>query len=490
MPKFHRETFVGSSQIAKIHDSFLPRYFFTMIIIKVAAKLLFSLFLDVARLLSSFAMIVCLNVISVAYLEAASQRSIDTRPLPPIPGNSFAAPQGNVAYGTASNQNLHSTSDPYDYAYINRNGSDSTASGANTTRALQGNVAHGVAPNQNLHSTTWEEHVYQPISLAKRDEESDYMHLFPASKVKEQTDSIASYTVVSSKVDSTAPSKAAVSSEVDSTVSSKVDSTVSFKVNPAVSSKVDDPFKDNSIFPTDLSELTMEHFADADPRQAQLWMLLQIQKMVQKMEKMEDLYESVYLRAPSPLVLQTTTATEQPTQTPTISADNLQPPPDPLSPITTASQPPAISEPSSPLPPIATATEQPPPATESTDLEYYYLDASSVVESEKQQPSPETKVYVEPKMPTRKEIYINLGGAQKKATYKPLLPSPPPPAIPPKTYKKISYVQVKESNPGGPAESRPRQQQKSAQQRQESQIIGDYKNVPQQEMIGKHIKFY
>jgi hypothetical protein len=272
-------------------------------------------------------------------------------------------------------------------------------------------------------------------------------------------------------------------------VSSKVDSTVSLKINPAVSSKVDDP---STTLLTDLSELTMEHFADADPRQAQLWMLLQIQKVVQKMEKMEDLYESVYLRAPSPLLLQTTTVTEQPTQTPAISADNLQPP-NPLPPTATATEQPVFStntlQSPGPLPPITIATEQPPLATESTDLDYYYPDVSSVVEPEKQQSSPEIKI--EPKMPTRKEIYINLGGARKTPTYKPLLPSPPPPAIPPKTYKKISYVQVKESNPGGPAESRPRQQQKSAQQRQESQIIGNYKNVPQQEMIGKHIiKFY
>ena len=451
-------------------------------------------------------------LISVAYLEAASQKpsSIDTRPLPPIPGNSFTAPQENVAYAAASNQNLHSTSDPYDYAYVNQTVSTAPAACA-SVRALQGNVTYGTASSQNLRSTTWEEHIYQPISLARRDEASDYMQIFPVSKVKEQTDSITSSKVdlsVSSNVnptavDSTASSKVDLSvssnvnpTEVDSTASSKVDLAVSsnLEVNSIASSKVN-LSKANLTLPTDLSELTMEHFADADPRQAQLWMLLQIQKMVQKMEKMEDLYESVYLRAPSPL-LTTTTATEQPAQPPATSADNLQPP-NPIPPITTATEQPGISagtlQPSdpNPSPPVITTTmEQPPPATESTDLEYYQ-DASSIIveKPEKQQPSPETKV--EPKMPTRKEIYINLGGTQKKATYKPLLPSPgsPPPAIPPKTYKKVSYVQVKESNLDPGDSSRPRQQQAPAQRcsRQESQIIEEYKNVPQQEMIGRRL---
>lgn len=62
-------------------------------------------------------------------------------------------------------------------------------------------------------------------------------------------------------------------------------------------SAVSDP-----TLPTNPSDLTMEHLAKADPRQAQLWMLLQIQKVVQKMEKMEDMYESAgYLRPPVPL---------------------------------------------------------------------------------------------------------------------------------------------------------------------------------------------
>ena len=442
-------------------------------------------------------MIVSSIIFSVAYLEAVSQpepSSIDTRPLPPVPGNSFTAPQGNVAYAAASNQNLRNTSDPYDYAYIPRNGS--AAPGA----SVQENAAYGTSSSQNLHSTTWEEHIYQPISLTRRDEASDYMQLFPASKMKEQTDAIVSSKVdlsASPEVDSTDSSKVDLSvlsnvnpNEVDSTASSKVDLAVSsnLEVNSIASSKVN-VSKANLTLPTDLSELTMEHFADADPRQAQLWMLLQIQKMVQKMEKMEDLYESVYLRAPSPL-LQTTTATEQPAQpSSTTSADNLQPP-NSLPPITTAMERSVISadtlQPPNPLPPITTNTvEQPALTTESTDHEYYQ-DASSVAEPEKQQPSLETKA--EPKMPTRKEIYINLGGTRNKATYKPILPSPdsPPPPIPPKTYKKVSYVQVKESNLD-PGSSRPRQQQAPAQQRQESKIIEEYKSVPQQEMIGKRL---
>ena len=424
-------------------------------------------------------MIISSIIFSVAYLEAASQpeaSSIDTRPLPPVPGNSFTAPQENVAYAAASNQNLRNTPDPYDYAYLPQNGS--AAPGA----SVQENVAYGTASSQNLHSTTWEEHIYQPISLARKDEASDYMHLFPASKMKEQTDAITS---ISSKVN------LSVSSEVDSTESSKVDLAVSsnLEVNSIASSKVN-LSKANLTLPTDLSELTMEHFADADPRQAQLWMLLQIQKMVQKMEKMEDLYESVYLRAPSPL-LQTMTATEQPAQPPTTSDDHLQPPNHPP-PITTAMEGSVLSadtlQPPNPLPPVTTNTvEQPHLTIESTNHEYYQ-DASSVAEPEKQQPSPETKA--EPKMPTRKEIYINLGGTRNKATYKPIVPSPdsPPPPIPPKTYKKVSYVQVKESNLD-PGSSRPRQQQAPAQQRQESKIIEEYKSVPQQEMIGKTLDF-
>lgn len=230
---------------------------------------------------------------AVADLEASSQRpsNIDTRPLPPLPGYSFTAPQVNAAYGTFSNHNLHSTA-PTQY----------TQSVTNYNRREDEIHSDSYEYVSNRSGSTGEASLYMPLSLATRDEGNDYMHLFPANKVKEQTDSTSL-----SKVDPT------VSSKVDSTVSSKVDPTdsISSKVNPTLS--------------TDPSELTMEHFADADPRQAQLWMLLQIQKMVQKMERMEDLYESAgYLRPPSPL-LQNTTATEQPPSS-AISADNLQPP--------------------------------------------------------------------------------------------------------------------------------------------------------------------
>ena len=403
---------------------------------------------------------------AVADLEVSSQKpsSIDTRPLPPLPGDSFTALQVNAAYGAISNRNLHSTA-PTQY----------TQSVTNYNRREDEIHSDSYEYVSNHSGSAGEASLYMPLSLTTRDEGNDYMHLFPANKVKEQTDSTPS-------------------SKVDPTVSSKVDPTdsVSFKVNPTLS--------------TDPSELTMEHFADAEPRQAQLWMLMQIQKMVQKMERMEDLYESAgYLRPPSPL-LQNTTAMEQPPP-PAISADNLRPPsplpptaeqphppansannlqpPSPQQPTAEQSQLPAISpdnlQPPSPLPPTATVIEQPHPTTE-FDLEYH--DASSIVQptdTEEQQPPPATQV--QEKMPTRKEIYINLGGTQKKTTYKPLLPSPSPPAIPPKTYKKISYVQVKESS--GPAGSRPRQQQMQSAQKRESQTVKDYKNVPQQEMIGK-----
>ena len=481
---------------------------------------------------------------AVADLEAVSQKpsSIDTRPLPPLPGESFTAPQVNVAYGTFSNHNVHST------AYTQYYDTQSVTNHNGREDEIHSDSYEYVS---NRSGSAGEASLYMPLSLATRDEGNDYMHLFLASKVKEQTDLTASSKVnptVSSKDDPSKvnPTLPTDPSELTTKHFAKVqtDSTASPNVNPTVSSKVDPTdsvsSKVNPTLSTDPSELTMEHFADADPRQAQLWMLLQIHKMVQKMERMEDLYESAgYLRPPSPVV-QTTTATEQPpppaipvhklrppsplpptadleqSQLPAISADNLRPPsPLPQSMYTTATEqppPPAIPAdnlrppspllqtattaeqpqspaipadypwPPSPIPPIATTTEQPHPTTE-PDLEYH--DASSIVQptdAEKQQPSPATQV--QQKMPTRKEIYINLGGTQKKTTYKPLLPSPPPPAIPPKTYKKISYVQVKESS--GPAGSRPRQKQTpSAQQRREPQIIEDYKNVPQQEMIGK-----
>ena len=259
-------------------------------------------------------------------------------------------------------------------------------------------------------------HVYEPLSLATKDKGNVYMRMFPASKVKQQT--------------------------------------ISSEVSPAL--------------PTDASDLTMEHFAEADPRQAQLWMLLQIQKMVQKMEKMEDMYESAgYLRPPSPL-LPTTTGTQQPPP----SADYLRPP--------------------SPLPPM----EQPPPMTES-DLEYQ--DASSTKQStaaETQQPPPlvTESNQIQQNLPTRKGIYVNVtqsGGIQTKSADKPRpVPrarSSRPPAIPPRTYKKISYVQVKDSCP---PDTKSRLQHTSAERnvKQESQIVpGAYKNVPQQEVIGKVI---
>ena len=75
--------------------------------------------------------------------------------------------------------------------------------------------------------------------------------------------------------------------------------------------------KVDQTLPSDPSELTMEHLAKADPQQAQLWMLLQIQKMVQKMERMEDMYESVgYLRVPSPV----------PPNAPSVATEEKQPP--------------------------------------------------------------------------------------------------------------------------------------------------------------------
>ena len=46
-----------------------------------------------------------------------------------------------------------------------------------------------------------------------------------------------------------------------------------------------------------LSELSKDYLANVDPRKAQLWMLLQMQKMVQKIE---NVYETVYTNYPRP----------------------------------------------------------------------------------------------------------------------------------------------------------------------------------------------
>lgn len=116
-------------------------------------------------------------------------------------------------------------------------------------------------------SLTGESH-YQPITPATKDEDNVYVKLTPATQTLNQTNS-------------------------------------------------DTTEKADPILPTDPSELTMEHLAKADPRQAQLWMLLQIQKMVQKME---DMYESAgYLQLPQPL-----NATEEKQPLPVTQSNQVQ----------------------------------------------------------------------------------------------------------------------------------------------------------------------
>ena len=126
-----------------------------------------------------------------------------------------------------------------------------------------------------------------------------------------------------------------------------------------------------------------------------------------------------------------------------------------------------------------------------------YHDASSIKQptaAETQQPPPSIieSNQAQQNLLTRKEIYMNVTGFHTKSTNKPRpVPrarSSRPPAVPPKTYKKLSDVQIKESCPPG-SKPRARQQHTSAERnvKQESQLIvpGGYKNVPQQEMIGK-----
>ena len=196
---------------------------------------------------------------------------------------------------------------------------------------------------------------YESVLSTTKDKDNFYLQLTPSTKTKEETNSVAT---------------------------AKTDPTL----------------------PTDLLELTVDHLAKVDPRQTQLWMLLQIQKVVQKMEKMEDMYESAgYLRPPSP------------------------------------------------LPPTVIEGKQPPPVVQNN-----------------------------PNQPTRKDIYVNLSGiTQEKGIYKPLPPIPPPPDVPPKTYKDVGKLQILETS----QVSEPAVAQCPYQS--ETQAFGGMKLAIEQKMIGK-----
>ena len=183
------------------------------------------------------------------------------------------------------------------------------------------------------------------------------------------------------------------------------------------------------------SELTMEHLANADPRQAQLWMLLQIQKMVQKME---DMYESAgYLRPPEML----------------ISAEENQ----------STSQNTEAKQPTSPPQPPSVPLQQSPVTKEGKE--------------------PPTTAESKENLPTRKDLYVNLSfGSQKKGEYKPFLPTPPPPKVPPKTYKGARTMHhsdvIENEEPSGSVT------QQGNQDRKKEAAIQVYKKYPQQIMIG------
>ena len=245
--------------------------------------------------------------------------------------------------------------------------------------------------------------LYESILPATRDGENVYMKLTPVAETNEQT--------------------------------------VSLKADPTL--------------PTDPSELTMDHLAKADPRQAQLWMLLQIQKMVQKME---DMYESAgYLKPPTPLPPTETEALAEHPKPPSVQPSTSTETDDLYESVPEYSKLPSLL-----TTPSATEGKQLPPAIQGSSRQ------------------------VQENQPTRKDIYVNLSGiTQKKGTCKPLPPLPPPPTVPPKTYKKISYVQVSESSPPDSA-SRLQQTPAQGDTIKDSQI--EMYKKSQQKMIGEHIQ--
>ena len=132
-----------------------------------------------------------------------------------------------------------------------------------------------------------------------------------------------------------------------------------------------------------VTEISLENLSNLGPKQAQLWMLLNMQKMVQKMEKMEEVYGS--------------------TQSMSSKADRQSitkpmPPPKPA---------PLCGKAKAPAPP-----NYPPPE----EIEEIYDEDIG----------PELEIAAEP---TRQDLYINLD------TINEAVEEAPPPPVPPRTYQ-------------------------------------------------------
>ena len=282
---------------------------------------------------------------------------------------------------------------------------------------------------------------YQPLIQSTKDEGNLYVRLGPATQTLEptavhRTDPEPELPSDPSELPSDPSELPSDPSELPNNPSELPSDPSELPSDPSeLPSDPSDLPSNPSELPSNPSELTMEHLANADPRQAQLWMLLQIQKMVQKME---DMYESAgYLRPPEMLV---SAEENQSTSQNTEAKQPMSPP-----------QPPSVPPQQSP---VTKEGKEPPTTAESKE-----------------------------NLPTRKELYVNLSfRSQKKGEYKPFLPTPPPPKVPPKTYKgarTIHHSDVIENE-----ESSGSVTQQGNQDRKKKAVIQMYKKYPQQIMIG------
>ena len=194
-----------------------------------------------------------------------------------------------------------------------------------------------------------------------------------------------------------------------------------------------------------ISEIALENLTNLDQKQAQLWMLLQMQKMVQRME---DVYEPL---KPS--------ANNQPKPEPSISARS-------------------------------------PAFHPSQETEEEYDDNIGFSLSDEQQPNRQD-LYVnldslqiaDDQQSTRQEIYINLDSISE------VLTAAAPPPIPPKTYRRLSadttgHRDRTQSEP--PVKQEPNVRKSKSQEFQRSKTFSDHNlrpqnfTSPQSHAHGKH----
>ena len=209
--------------------------------------------------------------------------------------------------------------------------------------------------------------------------------------------------------------------------------------------------KRSTTFPRTLesiSEVTLENLTNLDQKQAQLWMLLQMQKMVQKME---DVYEPL---KPS--------ANNQPKAEHSISAHS----------------------------PVF----HPPQETE----EEYDDDIGCSLADEQQPDRPDLYVNLDSlqiaddQQPTRQELYINLDSISE------VLTGAAPPPIPPKTYRELSGDAIESISHGDrtqselPVKWEPNVKKSDSQELQQSKTFSDHSlrtenfTSPQSRAYGKH----